>query len=175
MVMLQLFSRDLIKEHQNEGVLTFIKKPVCGHPHLQGAPVTVQVGAGDNTHRPSAVIDAVHDVLHNVSTNLKIPVMDAHTKERRTVLLQAGKKLFSDPWFIVCIVRDKNIIFIMLSVPLFMVQPTFHHVDQVEDIPPNTFIEERCKHEQHGDHKGQYKHDQIQVSVTVTVKERNQV
>lgn len=67
----KLKRRDVFEEDEDETVFLLFQLPVCGHSHLQTAPVTAQIPPTDQTNSALTAGDTLSDVVHDVFTHLK--------------------------------------------------------------------------------------------------------
>lgn len=61
----------MFEEDEDESVFLLFQQPVCGHSHLQTAPVTTQIEAADQTHSALTAVDTLGDVVHDIFTHLQ--------------------------------------------------------------------------------------------------------
>lgn len=61
----------MFEEDEDETVFLIFQLPVCGHSHLQTAPVTAQISAADQTNSALTAVDTLRDVVHDIFTHLK--------------------------------------------------------------------------------------------------------
>lgn len=67
----ELKRRDVFEEDEDESVFLLFQLPVCGHSHLQTAPVTTQIAAADQTHCTLTAVDTLADVVHDIFSHLQ--------------------------------------------------------------------------------------------------------
>lgn len=67
----ELKRRDVFEEDEDESVFLVFQLPVCGHSHLQTAPVTTQIAAADQTYCALTAADTLADVVHDIFTHLQ--------------------------------------------------------------------------------------------------------
>lgn len=60
----------MFEEDEDETVFLLFQLPVCGHSHLQTAPVTAQIPPTDQTNSALTAGDTLSDVVHDVFTHL---------------------------------------------------------------------------------------------------------
>lgn len=67
----KLKRRDVFEEDEDKTVFLFFQLPVCGHFHLQTAPVTAQIPPTDQANGALTAVDTLSDVVHDIFTHLK--------------------------------------------------------------------------------------------------------
>ena len=72
----ELERRDVLQEDEDKLVAVLGEQAMCGHLHLQAAPVAAQVAPAQHAHRASAAVDAFSYVVHDALSHLRAAVED---------------------------------------------------------------------------------------------------